>query len=224
MFLSNLRKSFLSLGLCVIILQGCGSTSTSETVPVAAPVETTSEFPFSTKEPEVYQGDIVINGREADRTFVARKADLWREDQYRDGSLWLSELFTDKRYSIDHTRKIYVEEGPSENGVESFTDSPLHVFRGKEFYQFDEIGREGTTVRYKVRTNKYMPDEILIDVDTASGMIVRQEFRSPGESPEQASYVYELRNLKIGVDGSIFALPSSYRKVTSAEFNTKSDK
>lgn len=222
MFLSNLRKSFLPAGLCVIILQGCGSTQTNENVAAAPLAERKSGFPFSTKEAEVYQGDIVINGREADRTVVARKAERWREDQFRGGTLWLTELYTDKRYSIDHSRKIYIEEQVNENGIESFERMPLDIFRGTDLYEFDEIGREGTLIKYKVRPNKYMSDEVLIDVDTTSGMIVRHEFKSA--EPEQGGFVYEVRNLKLNVDDCVFALPAGFRKVSPDEFHAERDK
>jgi hypothetical protein len=193
-------------------------------VPDAPLVERKSGFPFSTKEPEVYQGDIVVNGREADRKFVARKGGYWREDQFRDGKLWLTELQNDKRYSIDHERKIYAEAETVENGVESFGGLPFDAFRGKEHYDFDEAGTEGTNVRYKVRPNKYMQDDILIDVDTVSGMIVRQEFRTNANTAEQTGYLYELRNLNLNVDDSIFGLPTGFRKVSRDEFDTKADK
>ena len=224
MFLSKLRKSFLPAGLCVIIIQGCGPSGTNELVPAAPPIEQKSGFPFSTKEPEVFQGDIIINGSEADRSFVARKAGWRREDQYRDGQPWRSELFVDRRYTIDHERKIYVEHEPAANGVDSFAGLPLDMFRGKEHYEFDEAARPGTVVRYKVRNHKYMQDEILIDVDTTNGMMVRQEFRSGPASMDQSGFVYELRNLRSDVDDSVFALPAGYKKVSPVEFNKNPDK
>ncbi len=221
MFLSNLRKSFLPAGLCIVVAQGCVPPATNEAAPVAPLVERKSGFPFSTKEPETYQGDIVINGREGDRTFVARRSDQWREDRFQDGQLWLSELFTDRRYSIDHQRKIYVEHEPAPGGVDSFAGIPHDMLNGSERYEFDEVARDNTITRYKVRSNKYIQDEILIDVDTASGMIVRQEFRPSADAPDKAGFVYEMRGLRLAVDDSIFALPAGYKKVTQEDLYKK---
>ena len=224
MFLSKLRKSFLPAGLCMVITQGCGPSATNEAVPIPPIIERKSGFPFSIKEPEIYQGDIVINGRDKDRVLIARKGARWREDQFRDGELRHTELFTDKRYSIDHERKIYLENEPAPNGVDSFAGMPMDMFRHKEHYEFDDLGPEGTVNRYKVRSNKYMPDDILIDVDTASGVIVRQEFRSAAGSADNAVLVYEMRNLKLEVDDLMFALPAGYKKVTRDAFYKKPDK
>ena len=73
MFLSKLRKSFLPAGLCMVITQGCGPSATNEAAPIPPIIERKSGFPFSIKEPEIYQGDIVINGRDKDRVLIARK-------------------------------------------------------------------------------------------------------------------------------------------------------
>ena len=223
MRLSNLRKSFLPAGLSLIVIQGCNPTEPAKPDITPPVVEVKSGFPFSLKEPEIYQGEIVIDGDETDRSFVARKVDRWREDMYRDGHLWMSELYNGRRFTIDHERKIYIEHEPAANGVESFAGMPQDFLTGKEDHTFDEVARENNIVRYKARTNKYMPDDILIDVDTASGMIVRQEFRSAAGSSDGASFVYEMRNLKLDVDDQVFALPAGFRKVSKDEFYKKED-
>lgn len=227
MFLSNLHKPFLLAVVCLMLMQGCGScgsTPTNDNSAITVIPVSKSEFPFTTKEPEVYQGVQVINGNEADRTYIARKGEHWRYDHFRDGSPSITELRTDKWYLLNHSRKIYAEEPP--NAGNNLASVGFDYFKGKEHLDFDVVGREGGILKYKVRETKYMMDEILIYVDEASGMIVRQEFagKGPGEESVQPSFVYEMRNLKLDVEDAVFALPDGYRKVSAKEFRGLSNK
>ncbi len=221
MFLSNPHKSFLLAVVCLILMAGCGSTPTNDNTTITVIPVSKSEFPFATKEPEVYQGDQVINGNEGGRTFIARNGAHWRYDHFRDGSPSLTELRTDKLYSLDHRKKIYTEIPLDE--VTSFNPTGFDYFKGKEHWDFDVVGREGDILKYKVRETKYMTDAILIYVDEASGMIVRQEFasKSPGDVGAKPIFVYEMRNLKLAVEDAVFALPDGYRKVLAKEFRSR---
>ncbi len=220
MFLSNLHRSFLLAVVCVMLMQGCGSTPTNENTTVTVIPEAKSGFPFATKEPEVYQGDQIINGNEAGRTFIARKGPYFRYEHFRDGSPSRTELKTDKLYSLDHVKKIYTEEPL--DAANGFNMTGFDHFKGKEHLDFDIVDSEGGVVKYKVRQTDHMTDEILIYVDEKSGMIIRQEFggKPPGEGGAPASFIYEIRNLKLDVEDAVFALPDGYRKVSAKEFRS----
>lgn len=218
MFLSNPRKFFLLASSFVLILQACGSSSGTENKPAFVPIETKSEFPFSTKEPEVYQGDfVVITGANETRWFMARRGDNWRFDTYYGTERLITELKTDQVYHIDHQQKLYAAAPQS-----AITAPPApNVFSGKQYHEFEEIAQEGDIVRYKVKNSDVQNDEILISMDKASGMIVRQEFTGrKTETGLPVSYVYEIRNLKLEADDSVFAIPTGYRKVTWEEFRS----
>ncbi|MEO7538669.1 MAG: hypothetical protein ABIV21_01465 [Pyrinomonadaceae bacterium] len=221
--MSNPFKSFLVAGLCALFLQGCGSTSSNQTTHAPVPVERKGEYPFETKEPGSYQGSFVINGRELDRTFVARKGDKWRRDHYRDGQMWVTELKTDKIYSIDHNRKLYTEV-PESIGSDKFNELTFDFFKGKDYREFDEIGRDGTIVKYRVRPSEQMKDSVTIDFDQASGLIVRQEFKAAaaGDGDEQAGYLFEIKNLTLTVDDTVFDLPAGYQKVAYDKYQPPS--
>ena len=100
MFLSNPRKSFGLFLLSAITFQACGSPQANQNTGILLAAESTSEFPFSTREPEIYQAKVVITVEGVEqRYFIARKAERWRLDvcgfdwriyqwQCSDGALW----------------------------------------------------------------------------------------------------------------------------------------
>ncbi len=224
MFLSNPRKYFLLIGFCTLIFQGCGSSQTSENKEVPFTNETKSKFPFSTREPETFQGDLVMsNGKDEDHWFVARKGDKWRYDIFRGAERWMSQLKLDKLYYVDHQKKVYWEmpdSGKPSGDPGYFSDLTRNFFRGEEHREFDEIGRENGLIKYRVRETDQSAGEILIYIDSASGIMVKQEFtakKSDNNLEPPMSYVYEIRNLKTNVDDSVFDIPLGYKKIPAAE-------
>ena len=213
MFLSNPRQSFLLIAVCVALLQACGSSQTKENKDISLTGETGREFPFSTKEPEVYQGDLMVGSVDAqDHYFVARKGDKWRYDVFRGAERSMSQIRSDKLYGVDHPKKIYWEMPEQKTGASDVNDMTRNFFRGHEYHDFDEIGREGTLIKYKVRDSGETKGNIIVTVDTASGVIVRHEFMS--QNKQDSNFVYEIKNLKMDVDDTIFAIPAGYQKVT----------
>ena len=211
MFLSNLPRPFLLLIAFTLVMQACGSSQTNVNKEVSLTGESTSEFPFAVKEPDVYQADVVVTaGGIETRWSVARNGEKWRTDIYAGADMIVSLLRSDKVYYIDHRKKTYYEmsEKPGTGEIGGIARS---FFQGYEHNDFDETGREGTIIKYKVRPIDKRPGSILISIDTASGMMVKQEFLAADGG---AQYVYELRNLKQSVDDSTFAIPPDYRKVT----------
>ena len=154
MFLSNPRKFFLIAGFLALILQACGSSAGNENKPVFLTVEKKSEFPFSTKEPEVYQGDFVVgNGNWEEKWFIARKGEKFRID-FRLGtdSMW-TEIKSDKIYSVSQTRRIYAEVSGGEfpqNDSTALNFLKDTFFTGLEYRDFDDLGRDGFLKKYNL--------------------------------------------------------------------------
>ncbi len=218
MFLSTERKSFLLIAFCSFFLQACSSSQTNEKKDISLTVDTKSEFPFSTREPEVYQGDFVVNGKAENRSFMARKGQKWRVDFFKNNEPSMAHLNADQLYVIDHKKKLYaVNDGGDPSG--RLTQGPTFgYFRSIEYPKFDEVGREGYLIVYKVRSDN--PNVVNLSyVDPSSGMIVKQEFKTRNESGEEfhLDYIYEIKNLKLEVDDSVFAIPEGYRKVAWAD-------
>jgi hypothetical protein len=223
MFLSNPRKYFLFIGFCALLFQGCGSTQTSDNKGVVLVNEAGSKFAFSTREPETFQADLVTStGATEDHWFVARKGDKWRYDVFRGAERWISQLRSDKLYYVDHQKKVYwemPENGKSGGDPGYLSDLTRNFFCGEEHREFDEIGRENGIIKYKVRETDQSVGEVVIYIDSASGVMVKQEFtakKSENAEPP-VSYIYEVRNLKMDVDDGVFDIPPGYKKTTPAE-------
>lgn len=184
--------------------------------------ESKTKFPFSTKEPEIFQGDLVMsNGLAEDRWFVARKGDKWRYDIFRGAERWISQMRSDKLYYVDHPKKVYWEmptNGKPTGDPGYFNDLTRNFFRGEEHREFDEVSRENGLIKYKVRETDQWAGEILVYIDAASGIMVKQEFTAKnGENNTEphVSYVYEVKNLKMDVDDNVFDIPQGYKKIAA---------
>lgn len=232
MFLSNLHRYFLLLILIAPMLQSCSGTTANSNSSAPIIGELKSEFPFSTKEPDTYQGDFVVTiGSTEEHFFRARKGGFSRIDIFKGNDVSSIQIVTDKIYTIDTIRKIYTEEvitAGAINAVPVF-DATNGFFAGKEYTAFEEIGRDGDITKYRVKNADPAKGEILVSVDTSSGLMIRQEFISPRtETIESVPNVtFDIRNLKLDVDDSIFQLPAGLRKVGKDEFRSprpKADK
>ena len=214
MFLSNLPRPFLLIVAFTLVMQACGSSQTNENKELSLTGESTSEFPFSVKEPEAYQADIVVTavGTET-RWSVARNGEKWRYDIYAGSEMTVSQIRSDKLYYIDHRKKVFWEMS-EKPGTGEIGDIARSFFRGYEHNDFDETGREDNIIKYKVRPVDKRPGSIVVSIDTASGMMIKQEFLAADGGVQ---YVYELRNLKLSVDDSTFAIPPGYQKIAAPD-------
>ena len=216
MFLSNPLKFFLLVAGCTLIFQACGNASVSENKTVSLTDNSKSAFPFSTKEPEVYQGDVVIDGKAEDRRFVARKGSKWRIDICKNNVLLTSQIGAEKVYSLDHQKKVYAVTENVGGDASSLNAPEFNFFGGTEYREFDDLGIDGAFRKYKVREAS-LTGEVFIYIDEATGMIAKQEFKG-GSSDPSANFMYEMRNLKLEVEDGQFDVPAGYQKVTLDEY------
>ncbi|MGB4988593.1 MAG: hypothetical protein WBO10_05095 [Pyrinomonadaceae bacterium] len=207
-----------------MLFQACGSSQTTENTNVPLLPQTASKFPFPTREPEVYQGDLFVgNGADEQRYFVARKGENWRYDIYRGDAPAITQLRSGQIYMIDHAKKTYFVETPAKPddfGFSHFNQLSWGFFRGANYLEFEEIGRENGIIKYKASMSKASKDEVVVSIDEASGVMVKQEIlglKADGNETPATNYIYEVRNLKLDVDDSVFELPSGYRKVSRDE-------
>ncbi len=208
MFLSNARK-YLLLGCFVTLFSlGCSGPVTNPIQPVATATPS-EQFPFSTKEPEVYRAEIVISaGGTESKWDVARKGELSRIDFYDAGQMVRTQLRTDGVYSIDHVKKTYSVDAPSRGSVAEFSG---RFFRGRDFKKFELLGRENSQARYSA-SDANGSASVIVTIDENVGLMVRQEF-TPVPGSESPAVVYEMRGLSLEVDDSVFQLPADYRRV-----------
>src|SRR4051812_6041344 len=111
MFSSNLTKFFAVFTLSLTLFSSCrfwtktDNTNSSQTPTVSDELKT--EIPFSTKEPERFQAEIVVTANETERkTFLARNAGARRYDFNFGAKNQLTNLQTDKNYLILPEKRI----------------------------------------------------------------------------------------------------------------------
>ena len=159
----------------------------------------------------MYSANIfTIAGDAQKRWFIVRKNEKWRLDIYHGDALWRSQIFYGGNlYELDHTdRTVTVRRSPTDSlAATPFGDTIGDNFRGHEHFEFEEIGRDGSIIKYKARSD-ISKGEIVVSFDTAIKMIVRQEFL---EADGSVFFVYELKNFSTEVSDSVFWYSSEYR-------------
>ncbi|MGQ0541697.1 MAG: hypothetical protein ACT4O9_07595 [Blastocatellia bacterium] len=225
MFLSNPAKKYLLLIVVSFVLYGCGWRQNNENTAIPVIAEPKSNIPFSSKEPDVFQADIIRStDTEADVSFYARKGTKWRYDFFVTEERRFSKLHADRNYSINHQARVYAEE-PADGVVSTpsvflrdLTQSLLHK---REYAKFEEISREGNIRKYRVQIGDPPMGEAIIYFDESLGMIVKQEFNETGAQANSAvepRFKFELSNVSLEVHDSVFEIPKGFRKVTWNEF------
>lgn len=212
MFLSNPRKALHLLIAFAAVSAACGSSQPAANRAVNAVFHSQPDIPFPLREPDVYQTDIILTAQgKEERSFYARKGDRSRLDTFVDGVAAKSELRNGSLFFIDHSTKTVQETTslPDAPTPGIAADPARRFYTGRDRFTFEETGREGTVVKYRA-FNDTSAGDIVIYFDTAAGLITRQEFLGPDG---KADFVYELRNLKMEVDDSIFELPAGYKKL-----------
>lgn len=222
MFLSNCHKQLLLIVFVTLLIQACGGSQTGSNKAVSQPDG--KRFPFPTKEPEVYQGDFVVgDGTTEQQYFVARDGENWRFDFKRDGAPWISQLSNGGTvHFIDHEKRVYStvpssQEQKFDGGY--FNSLTWGFFRGANYIEYEEAGRGDGLVKYKARMLKNSKSDVTVTIDERSGIMIRQEIADkPVGKESPVTYFYEVRDLKLETDDSIFDLPSGYSRVASLDY------
>lgn len=220
MRLSNSRKYFLLAAFLPLFFQACGSTATNDNKPADIKIETNSEFPFPVKEPEVYQAELVVTGGGIEsRWFIARNGEKSRFDTFAGDGPAFSQIRNGKRFLVDHQKKIYTEADKEIGTVGGYDELAANFFRAKEYREFEDLGLEGKLRKFKVKETTSGKTSILIYIDEASGLMVKQEFVDPVDATgQQAKVTCELRNVKLEADEAVFAIPAGYKPITLDAF------
>src|SRR3954463_12871087 len=148
MSLSNPRKLLVFSAFFAAFMTACGGGTPQANRQISLAGDEPSEFPFSTKEPEQYQADIVITtGEKEDKFFVARKGAKWRMDFFESGQPSITEMNGDARYTIDHQAKSYTVASGGPLTVKA-DDMARSFFRGKKYRDFEDLGSDGAIKKY----------------------------------------------------------------------------
>lgn len=231
MFKSSAGKSFFAVLL--FFASSCsfwraGETEAPSPTPLVAS-EIKSEIPFSTKEPEIYQTEIITRNFGNGETFKqkiftarngTRRVTIFNPGET--GAITSLELAADRRLSIYPGKRIYTE---------SFYDSSIsgettNVFFTTEWLNqktpatFENLGTANglSEFRVKLGNTEKSNSEILIYVDENLKLPVKQEFYSINGEQRLLMFSVEMENFKTGADEKNFELPKDFRKLSPEEF------
>ena len=225
MFPSNSTKFFLLFTLAAALFSSCrfwqktSDVNPPSTPPVAA--ELKSEIPFSTKEPERFQAEIVVTANDAERrTFLARSGTNRRFDFNFGEKNQLTTLSTDKNYLILPARRIYTENDAAEAGASDDWANFLTTrwLNEKTAARFEKLETVDNLTKYRVNLGDGGASEIFVYADENLGLPVRQEFYTVVGEQKKLTYLFELKNLKLDAGEQLFALPANFKKVSAEEF------
>ena len=224
----NFYKFLALFALTLLSSTGCNfwqsATGNATNQTPFATEEFKSEIPFTAKEPEIFQAEIVVTANnQENKTFVARNNNNRRYDYNFGAKNQLSVLQTDKNYLILPEKKVYAEntsqesDGVSENWTDFLTTEWLNSKPGVKFFKLDS---ESNLTKYRVSFGEAenAKSESLITVDEAKNLIVRQEFYSTDGEQKTLMTTVELKNLKFEAEADLFAVPKDFRKVSLEEF------
>lgn len=225
MFSSNLIKFLSVAALSFLLLSGCrsgaGAGEANSTGALTAAEDLKSEIPFSTREPEQFQAEIVVTANGAERkTFVARNGANQRYDFNSGAKTEVSALSTDKSYLLASAHKIYAENAP---GAQDAAPDDWTAFLTTEWLnkktdaKFEKLETSGNLTKYRVSLDESAATETFIFIDETLNLPVRQEFYTVGEQ-NTLVYAFELKNLKLETDPSLFIVPADFRRVSTEEF------
>jgi len=232
MFKSSAGKLFFVFSL--VFASSCSYGSVRET---NSPNQATfvvsklkTEIPFSTKEPEIYQTEIVTetfaeNEKTERKIFTARNG-AKRLTVFNSGEkdeISQLELETNQIFLINHSKKVYTEiqlnsalAVKTENN--DFFDTEL--LNQKTPAAFESLGAENGLSKFRVKLGdtENPKSEILVLVDENLKIPVRQEFYSLSGEQKILTFSVEMKDFKTQADDNFFELPKDFRKVSSEEF------
>lgn len=225
MILSNPVKSFLLALVFLTLCFGCrfwqNADNTNTSPGTGSFAEDKSDLPFQTLEPDIYQAEIVVTALGNQRvTFVAKNG-AKRRIEYdfgeKNASVWLQ---TDKGYLLLPGKKIYAEQGGAGSSaepsalVDSLTVEWLNIKPGAKF---ESLGTENKQKKYSAKLNESGASEVILFVDEATNLPVKQEYYSINGEQRELLYLVELRNLRLEAGDELFAIPKDLKKVPADE-------
>lgn len=229
MFSQNPVKFFSFLLLVSAISASCGYWQKTETVKLDTntftAVETKSEVPFSTKEPENFQAEIVVTaGGIESKTFVARNGANRRYDYNFGEKNVVSDVRSETggNFLILDSEKVYAENNSANDSAQSSDDLTNSLttewLSQKTDAKFTNLGAENGLIKYRVVLEDSRNTETIIYVDEKIGLPVRQEFYSLEGEQKNLQYTMELKNFKREANADLFEIPKNYREVSLEEF------
>ena len=212
MLLSTPAKTVYATCILSLFFAGCGPWRSNENSAVNIALPPVRQLPFATREPDVYQAEIVIKSGDIERRIgIARSGNSRRIDYDIDTPKHRVVLISDKEYLLDVKRRTYSErEFSGAAGEESGLVS--HLLNLRDYTEFEEIGRDGSVIQFRAQINESAASDVMIFFDESIGLPVKQEFYAIEGETRTLRYSMELRGFSGQVDQSLFQVPKEFRR------------
>lgn len=214
MFLSNPAKIFCTAVCFSLVFAGCSLWRRAEDPGVATP-PAASELPFTTREPDVFQTEIVVRmGENERRMFIARSGEKRRIDYDVGTDTHRAVLITGGEYLLYFKRRAFVEITPKEQDAsdEDGIATMSHLLHARDYTEFEEIGRDGSVVQFRARINESASSEVIVFFDERIGLPIRHEFYSMDGDKRGLQYSVELRGFRGEAEDGLFQIPENFRR------------
>lgn len=221
MRLSNPLACPLIIAVAAVMFTSCNSAPAGNDNTITLTEEAPQHFPFAVREPEVYSCEAFLTAGETIRRWgIAKSGDRMRYDHYEGDTPTVSEIIADRRYIIDHRRRVYAEVTGGGLKDSSPAGPPPLFLMGAEYVRYRDAGTEGGLKKYVAETGG---EQVALFFDEEKRLVVRQEFftTEDSEGSRRTTAIFELRNLKLEADEALFQLPAGYRTVPLANIDTR---
>jgi hypothetical protein len=216
-----LLKNFkIILIICAAIFSAsCGSCSTPQNTNINSFIaeEIKTGIPFSTKEPDVFQTDIIVTANGAERKYsLARNGKnrliIFNRGAKNETSLLQTE--DGKSFIINAANKTYTENISGGNSISNDLNQYLTTewLNQRTEAAFTNLGTENGLTKYQVKLAESDNSEIVIYFDENLQMPVKQEFYAVSNGQKTLTFTVEMKNFKTQTDENLFAIPNDFKK------------
>jgi len=213
MFLSTPVKIFCCFCCLTSIFSGCDFGRNSDNSQLTFASSAKPEVPFTVHEPEVFQADLVIRAGEGERRiFIARDHQMQRTDYDVGTDDHRAVIVADKLYLIDFKRNSYTERSVTSDLASLYEPLTAQLMNLRDYSVFEETGRQGSIIEYRVRTNGSTVSETSIFFDESIGMPIKHEIYAINGAERELEYSAELQNFETAVEQSTFEIPKGFKK------------
>jgi hypothetical protein len=152
---------------------------------------------------------------------VARSGEQRRYDFDYGQKDQLSVISGAKYARVLPNRKIYAESAVGGEAA-VFPDDPLtlRMLHERGHAEFEDLGTEDGLAKFSAKIAGGDSTNVLIYVDPAIGLPVKQQFYSTENGVEKLTFSVEIRNFQPEPSTDLFSVPGDFRKVSASEFQS----
>lgn len=184
--------------------------------------EAKSDIPFESKEPDIFQTEIVItnfsNDEKTEKVYFIARSGNKTLTVFNRGAKTENSVLNDgaKRYFINGETKTF-RENQTVSGGNSTSDETLEFLttewlNRKTAASFEKLETENNLTNYRVRLNDAAASEIILTFDETIKLPVKQEFYRILNEAKILTMTIEMKNFQTSADENIFVLPQDYKR------------